>query len=157
MNPALLAALALAACAHQTPGSHPPLERALRLEMRLPDVTQRAEIPFEVIFALRNATKAPLAFCQADSGVSVALARGYGTDHVVLHGLALNPAGRCHQPTELAPGAAKEFRELVRVRAELAGPALLFGYIRVHRRGPLRNEADVPTIRSRNAMIRIER
>lgn len=145
---ALAAALALAAlsCAHNPS----QLTDALRLEVRLASQRQRAHAPFEARFALRNTASEPVVFCQMDSGVSIAVRRRNDPDAhpIVLHGLALNPAERCHERVSLAPGAAKEFRETLRVREDLAGPGHLLAQIRVHLPGPLRREADIVTVRA---------
>jgi hypothetical protein len=156
---ALLAAAALGAlsCAHRP---QLQLEEVLRLEPRIASQRPRAAAPFEVQLSLRNVGAVPVVFCQMDSGVSIGLRRPRDPDPhpIVLHGLAMNAPDRCYERITLAPGAAKEFRETVRVREDLAGPAQLLAQIRVHLPDTLlRREADAPTIRARALPVVIQR
>jgi hypothetical protein len=154
----LLLALAGASCAQILPGEQPPLAEALRLEMRLAARAHRVATPFEMRFALRNVAKVPVVFCQLDSGVSVVLLllRDLQEQPIVIRGQVLNPADSCNERTTLKPGEAVPFREIVRLRPDFDGEARVFGYIRVHRVGPIRGAADVPTIRSRDIPVRLE-
>jgi hypothetical protein len=159
-RPALIAAaaaLGALSCAHNP---ELRLENVLRLEQRIASQPPRAAAPFEVQFSLRNVGAAPVVFCQMDSGVSIALRRPRDPDPhpIVLHGLAMNAPDRCYERITLEPGAAKEFRETLSVREDLAGPAYLLAQIRIHLPDTLlRRETDAPTIRARALPIVIQR